>query len=116
MSSPIYDLFAQAMQERTQVHCIYRGRPRAVCPIILGHTNGQEVALVFQVGGESSQPLSREGAWRCLRLAEVSSAQLHEGPWRSGLSHRQSQPCVKDVDLDVNPNSPYSPRRRIEGN
>jgi hypothetical protein len=42
----------------------------------------------------------------------VRHARLREGPWRSGGSHRQPQGCVEEVDLDVNPDSPYEPKRR----
>ncbi|GLQ55468.1 hypothetical protein [Devosia nitrariae] len=113
MSSANYNLFAQAMKERKQVHCTYREHPRVVCPIILGHTKGEEKALVFQVGGKSSQRLPPEGEWRCFHLNEVMDVELHDGLWRADSSHRSSQHCVEDVDLDVNPDSPYSPRRRL---
>jgi hypothetical protein len=46
-------------------------------------------------------------------LAAVIDAEIIDGPWRSGKRHSQSQSCVKDVDLDVNPNSPYGPKRRL---
>ena len=113
MASATYELFALAMAERKPVHCTYSGYQRIVCPVILGHTKGEEKALVFQIGGQSSKPLPPQGQWRCLKLANVSGAELHDGPWRSGSSHQQAQTCVEDVDLDVNPRSPYSPRRRV---
>lgn len=90
MPSATYELFARAMAERKPVLCIYGGYRRVVCPIILGHTRGEEKTLAFQIGGE-----------------------LHDGAWRSGASHQQAQTCVEDVDLDVNPQSPYAPRRRV---
>lgn len=113
MASATYDLFARAMKERKQVHCTYHERHRVVCPIILGHTAGEEMALIFQVGGKSSKQLRPEGEWRCFHLNEVTDVELHDGPWRADSSHLSSQRCVEDVDLDVNPNSPYSPRRRL---
>src|SRR5690349_12225025 len=51
--SSTYALFAQAMAERKQILCLYDGHPRALCPIILGHTGGQEMALVYQFAGGS---------------------------------------------------------------
>jgi predicted DNA-binding transcriptional regulator YafY len=113
MPSAIYGLFAQAMKERKQVHCTYHERSRVVCPIILGHTGGEEMALIFQVGGKSSHGLGPEGEWRCFHLNEVTDVELHDGPWRAVSSHLSWQHCVEDVDLDVNPDSPYSPRRRL---
>jgi hypothetical protein len=110
--SPIYDLFGQAIADRKQILCRYGGYPRELCPIILGHTKGREVALTYQFGGQSKSGLPRGGQWRCLRLSEVSDVQLRAGPWHAGSSHIQPQPCVEVVDLDVNPASPYHPKRR----
>jgi hypothetical protein len=112
MASRTYRRFAQAIKQRKQIVCLYRGYRRELCPVILGHKkNGDEAALTFQVGGESSRGLPRGGSWRCLQLADVSDVELREGPWRSGPSHQQPQSCVDIVDLDVNPFSPYKPRR-----
>jgi hypothetical protein len=111
--SSTYRLFAEAVRQRKQIVCRYRGYRREVCPIILGHKkSGAEASLTFQFGGESGSGLPRGGEWRCLLLAEASDVELRDGPWRSGSSHRQPQSCVEIVDLDVNPESPYSPRRR----
>ena len=38
---------------------------------------------------------------------------LYDGYPRAGSSHRTSQTCVRDVDLDVNPGSPFDPRRKL---
>jgi hypothetical protein len=113
VSSASYSLFAQAMRMRKQIACIYDGHPRELCPVILGHSQGQEKALTYQVGGKSKSGLPRAGEWRCLFLAKVSNAQLHDGPWLVGSSHTQPQGCVQIVDLDVNPSSPYHPKRRL---
>jgi hypothetical protein len=110
--SEVYALFAQAMRERKQIICIYHGYRREICPIILGHRDGEERALTYQFGGQSSKRLPPSGAWRCLSLASVSNVALRDGPWFSGDMHGQPQGCVAEVDLDVNPNSPYRPRRR----
>jgi hypothetical protein len=110
--SQVYDLFGQAIAGRKQIFCIYDGYPRELCPHILGHAKGQEVALTFQFGGKSKSGLPPEGEWRCLWLSKVRNAQLRDGPWHAGSSHTQPQPCVETVDLDVNPLSPYRPRRR----
>jgi hypothetical protein len=55
--------------------------------------------LAWQFAGESSGPLPQ---WRCLRIAEVSSARARRGPWHEGGSHRTTQTCVSDIDLDIN--------------
>ncbi|HEY1261709.1 MAG TPA: hypothetical protein VGF34_20870 [Stellaceae bacterium] len=101
------------MIERKQILCTYHGRPRELCPIILGHSQGQEKALAYQFGGQSEKGLPHGGQWRCLWLAEVGDVRLRDGPWHAGDSHRQRQGCVDIVDLDVNPESPYRPSRRL---
>jgi hypothetical protein len=111
--SPTYNLFAQAMTGRKQIHCVYGGYPRELCPIILGHTDGREKALTYQVGGKGKSKRPSGRGWRCLWLSEVSDVHLHDGPWLAGSRHTQPQGCVEVVDLDVNPESPYDPKRRV---
>ena len=113
MPSSNYDLFEQAMAMRKQIICVYGGYPRELCPIILGHSQGQEKALTYQFGGQSKSGLLPQGEWRCLWLSKVSDVQLRDGPWFAGSNHTQPQGCVEIVDLDVNPSSPYRPKRRV---
>jgi len=112
MQSRTYSLFVSAMAARQPVACMYQGYPRVLCPIILGHTNGVEKALTWQFEGTGSRGPVR-GEWKCLALADVRDAEMVEGPWLAGGQHGQAQSCVKAVDLDVNPDSPYAPRRRL---
>jgi hypothetical protein len=113
MPSPTYELFAAAIMARKQITCDYDGYPRELCPHILGHgKNGEEVSLSFQFAGRSSRTLPKAGEWRCLRLAKVSDARLRDGPWHEGAGHSRQQTCVEIIDLDVNPLSPYRPKRR----
>lgn len=112
MPSRTYQLFAEAMAARKPVVCMYDGHPRALCPIILGHSDGAEKALTFQFEGSGSQGPVR-GQWKCLFLADVTKTEMVDGPWRSGRQHSQAQNCVRVVDLDVNPDSPYAPKRRL---
>ena len=113
MGSPTYELFRNAMAERKQIVCVYDGCRRELCPIILGHSRGQEKALTYQFGGRSRSGLPPGGEWRCLWLSKVSTVELRDGPWYAGSSHNQPQGCVEIVDLDVNPTSPYKPKRRL---
>lgn len=113
--SLIYDLFSRAMADRKQIFCIYDGYSRELCAHILGHTNGQEKALAYQFGGNSRRGLPPGGQWRCLWLSKVSDVQLRNGPWYAGSTHTQPQGCVETVDLDVNPSSPYHPKRVTPG-
>lgn len=111
--SAVYQLFARAMAEGQQILCSYNGHRRELCPVILGHTRGEEKALTFQFGGESDKGLPPSGEWRCLFLSKVRNVTVRDGPWHTGSSHAQPQGCVEEVDLDVNPKSPYHPRRRL---
>ena len=112
-TSRVYELLAQAIADRKQVFCTYEGLPRELCPHILGHTKGEEVALTFQFGGQSKSGLPPGGEWRCLSLSKVRNLRLRDGRWHAGSRHRRPQPCVEVVDVDVNPSSPYRPRRKL---
>jgi hypothetical protein len=95
------------MAGRHQIVCEYDGLRREICPVILGHSGEEEKALVFQFAGETSNgPIRPPGEWKCLRLAGVGKAEMREGPWHTGERHSAAQACVKQVDFDVNPNSP----------
>ena len=101
------------MTIRKPIFCMYGGYPRELCPAILGHSQGKEKALTFQFGGASKSGLPKSGEWRCLWLSNVRKGRLHDGPWVVGASHTQPQGCVETVDLDINPSSPYRPKRAL---
>ncbi|WP_315800359.1 hypothetical protein [Bradyrhizobium sp. SZCCHNS3002] len=113
MPSPTYRLIMQAMLTRQQILCIYGGFARAICPIILGHTAGRERVLAFQFAGGASSGLPPGGQCKCFDVTGMSEVELRQGRWHSGRSHRRPQYCVAEVELDVNPDSPYEPKRPI---
>jgi hypothetical protein len=102
------------MAARQQVLCFYQGHVRALCPTILGHTNGRECTLAYQFAGSAKSGLSPGGQWKCLRLSEMTNIELRRGKWFTGSRHGKRQACVKDVDVDVNPASPYKPKRSLK--
>jgi len=102
MPSAAYNLIRQAILAERPVTCVYQGHRRVVCPIIVGHRNGEEKALTFQVGGTSGSGLPPGGEWRCLYLARVHDVRIVDGPWREGDRHTAPQSCVEDVDIDIN--------------
>ena len=114
MGSPTYELFVRAMIEERQVSCVFRERPRVFSLIILGHTDGEERALAWQTGGSSSGRLPPGGAWRNVTLSEVTDARLLASKLRRGTRKSGKQQWVGDVDLEVNPDSPYHPRRQLD--
>jgi hypothetical protein len=100
MPGAVYTLFRNAILGAQQVVCIYDGRVRELCPHVIGtNKRGEEVVLAWQFGGESSGPLPQ---WRCLKLANVGEAHPRAGRWHEGGSHRTTQTCVSDIDLDIN--------------
>jgi hypothetical protein len=100
MPSRTYTLFRNAVLAEQQVICVYDDRYRELCPHVIGtNKRGEEVVLAWQFAGESSRPLPQ---WRCLRLANVSQARARPGRWHEGSSHRTTQTCVTDIDLDIN--------------
>ncbi len=102
MPSETYRLFRDAILGEKQVVCVYGGHYRELCPVIIGHTQGEEKVLAFQFGGTSSTKPPPRGEWRCLYLSRVTDAVLRDGPWREGGRHSKPQRCVDDVDLDIN--------------
>src|SRR5438034_8485503 len=56
-ASETYRLFEQAMLQRKQIVCVYKGERRELCPIILGHSQGEERALTYQFAGGSTSKL-----------------------------------------------------------
>jgi hypothetical protein len=111
MPSPTYTLFRNAILAAQQVTCSYEGRHRELCPHIIGtNKRGEEVVLAWQFAGESSGQLPQ---WRCLRLANVRDALTRAGPWHEGGSHRTTQTCVSDIDLDINVH--VRKRRKLRG-
>ena len=114
MPSATYDLFLDAMRGRQQVVCVYQGHRRELCPILLGRTGLQEFSLTFQFGGDTSRGrVPAPGEWKCLRLNEVRDVIVRDGPWHAGGSHSAVQTCMKMVEYDVNPESPYDPVFRL---
>jgi hypothetical protein len=100
MPSSAYAIFRTAIQSEQQVVCSYEGRPRELCPHIIGTNKaGEEVVLAWQFAGESSGKLPQ---WRCLKLANVRHARARKGHWYAGSSHKTTQQCVTHIDLDIN--------------
>jgi len=44
----------------------------------------------------------------------MTNVELRRGKWFTGSRHSRRQACVKDVDIDVNPASPYKPKRPLK--
>jgi len=111
--SSLFRLLHRAILEREQVVFGYRGHPREVCPIILGHKAGRERLLAYQFAGSGSRgPV--KGEWKCFDLAEMTDAKARPGRWHSGGTHRAPQSCIDDVFIDVNTKVLDQPGRQPE--
>jgi general stress protein 26 len=100
--SKTYKRIWRAVRERKQIACMFEGKYREACPIILGYSSdGRERVLVFQFGGETS-PGSKLPGWRSFLVAEIRDLKLQKGPWAEGNSHTQTQAHIQFVDVDVN--------------
>lgn len=104
MPSATYRIFREAILSERQVTCVYQGRRREVCPVIIGRDkDGAEAVLAWQFAGESnSKRLPPGGAWKCLKLENVRNATSRDGLWHEGQSHQSEQSCVTIVDIDIN--------------
>jgi hypothetical protein len=109
MSASLYHLLAWAIENRVPLDCVYDGRRREICPVILGQSRGHAVALVYQTGGETSRGPLRQPEWKCFQLSKLSGAVRAGRLWQVGASHTQAQSCVQIVDYDANERSPCSP-------
>jgi hypothetical protein len=105
----LYHLFAWAIENRARILCRYKGVPREISPVVLGHKNGKEVARVYQTGGESSGDLPD---WRTFEISNVSDVRLAADGWRPGPAGHQGESPF-EVDYDANPDSPFGPTRSL---
>ena len=103
MASAIYRACFAAIQNKHKITFTVGGRQREAYPHILGHSDGQERLFVFQTGGYSEG--GRLPGWRCFFVARIQLLTAAEDGWRTDDSHKSQQSCVKDVDIDVNPNA-----------
>ncbi len=109
--SPTYRLFVEAMIDEKPIRCMYGEHVRDVHPIILGYNKtGEEVALNYQFSGETSTHLRD---WKCFYLSKVYDGKLQDGPSPKVPTTGGRNSCVDAVDLDVNPLSPYNPKRSL---
>lgn len=105
MSSAAYQLIRQAILEKKCMEATYNGFHRMMCPHTLGkNKEGEEQALFYQYGGQSSKGLQPHGSprnWRCLRVEELSSLKIIVGTWQGGPNHSTPQTCVDQIDVEV---------------
>lgn len=101
MPSTAYDLIAQAIAAKSCISASYNGYHREMCPHTLGYSKkGDEQALCYQYGGQSSTGIGPDGDpnnWRCVVVSKLSNVTLINGPWHTAPNHTMPQTCVADV-------------------
>jgi len=102
MPSQTVGFFEIAISNRHQIVCDYLGYSREVCPHVLGYgVKGNEQAIVFQFGGQSSNIFSSEDEWRCFDLRLVRNVVLRPGPWHTGEKNMAETACVNRIYASV---------------
>lgn len=99
-----YEIIKKAIINRQQVHAVYKGKLRKMCPHIIGEKDGKERALFYQFGGESSSGKIVSGSsnnWRCLFISELDEIETIDGEWYTANNHSRKQSCVEEVDVEV---------------
>ena len=108
-----FDLFCRAILERKQLVCSYDGFCREVSPHIVGHSDGHEMAQVYQFAGETSKgPIRPPGDYKCWSVSKIESPELRDGPFHGDEKHKQKQQCVKDIYLHVDLSVSDQPGRK----
>src|SRR3982751_5415803 len=100
----IYDLLRTSLLSRKPISATYKGKPRLLCPHVLGR-NKEDVpyALCYQFGGESNTGLKNEDSadnWRCLRIEKLTDVELIDGRWHTPVGHSRPQACIATVEYD----------------
>jgi hypothetical protein len=101
MATKTFEIFQQAIDERSPVRCRYHGFERLVCPHVLGWKHGREQVLAFQSGGASESGLPPGGEWRCLVIEDVRDARLEAGDWTTSTDHAAAPSCVDEVAAEI---------------
>jgi hypothetical protein len=112
--SEIYERLRLAAVRRRAVSAIYDGRPRLLCPHVLGRKSGRLHALFYQFGGSSNSglPVAPEGVgdWRCLAVERLSQVEVRADAWHTEpRSGRQT--CIDEVDFDVDAQPEEDPHK-----
>ena len=99
LSSRSFELFRQAIEQKKQIICQYRGYTRNVCPYVLGYDkNGKERVLALLVRNTPSGAIA--GGWECLQLESVWNVKFEDGAWVAAPSGARPD-CVEKVEIDV---------------
>jgi uncharacterized protein len=109
--SRTFKLFHRAILDRHQITCVQGNCHREICPHVLGHTDGREVALVYQFAGESTSSLPPGG-----QIAMLLSGRRKRGRGTRRTVAQRGASSAKvrgHLYVDVNTAVPNKPGRRL---
>ncbi len=96
------DIIIDAIQNKKQIHAIYKEKIRKMCPHQIGQKGLSTNCLFLQFGGESSSGLGNpENNWRCLDINLLSNVKSVEGEWYTAGNHSQNNSCVDNPECTV---------------
>lgn len=98
-----YEIIKQAIINKTAISATYQGRYRELAPHAIGTKNGNQQALFYQFGGESSKGLSANpnDNWRCLTLDQLTNVQNIDKEWTTAPNHSSPSSCIDIIDVQV---------------
>ena len=109
--SKVFDLIWDAILKKKTIHARYMGKPRVLCPHVLGYNkDGEEQCLFYQCGGSSNSglgPLGSSQNWRCIPLDGLDEVSVENGPWITAFNTAsRPQTCVERIFIDVDTAAP----------
>lgn len=97
-----YQRLRDSLQQSRPMRGLYHGHIREFCVQVLGHTEQEERALVYQFGGTSGSGLQPDGSpdnLRCLRVAQIEQLEEITGSWHQPDDWSRAPHCVADVEF-----------------
>ncbi len=80
----------------------YAGRPRELCPHIIGHNRSGEEVAGWPGSSPARAPASCRNGAACALLHRRRPPAQGQPLARGAASHRAEQTCVSAIDLDIN--------------
>ncbi|MDN3551484.1 hypothetical protein [Mucilaginibacter aquaedulcis] len=99
-----YETIKSAIENKHQIHAIYQGHLRLMCPHCLGTKAGVQQALFYQFGGSSSKgaiiPDSPQN-WRCIPIDTLEIVDVVSDTWHTCGNHSTPSKCIDDKHIEV---------------
>lgn len=91
-----YEIIKRAIQNKQQIHAVYDGYERLMCPHVIGTKQGVKKCLFYQFAGAS---LSKHSTgWEVMPVDKLHQVRAVDGDWYSSLIEH-NKPDI-DTELD----------------